>query len=237
MIPRSPSSTRTHASRAFSLIEMLVVVTIIVLLLVFSSPALSRTLMASKLASAGETVFGAISEAQQMAYASNVPVELRFFKVPDAFGSNPAYRSYQVFKIMQVTDGAGAAANVKESIEPANNLVNLPEGVIIVSDDALSPALMGDGLQDTKEGASVGYSGVPNAVYNAWRFMPDGTCRKVGKATSGFASLEFQKLTESFLTVTIESGQAISVQNLPKNFFTIQVDPFTGKARSYKPGF
>jgi uncharacterized protein (TIGR02596 family) len=190
--------------------------------------------MASKLASAGESVFGAISEAQQLAYASNVPVELRFFRVPDVFGANPAYRSYQVFKIMQVTDGSG---NVEESPEPANNLVNLPESIIIVSDDTLSPALKGDGLPDTKDGSGVGYSGVQNAVYNAWRFMPDGTCRKVGQATGGFASLEYQKLTESFITLTIESGQAITSQNLPKNFFTIQVDPFTGKARSYKPGF
>lgn len=224
-------------SRAFSLIEMLVVVTIIVLLLAFSAPALSRTLMASKLASAGESLFGAISEAQQIAYASNVPVELRFFKVPDTFGTNPAYRSYQIFKIVQVTEGSGAAATVKESLEAAGNLVNMPENVIIVPDDTLSPALSGDGLPDTKEGASVGYSGVKTAVYNAWRFMPDGSCRKVGKSSGGFATLEFQKLTESFITITIESGQAITSQNLPKNFFTIQVDPFTGKARSYKPGF
>ena len=231
------SSPRPPASRAFSLIEMLVVVTIIVLLLAFSAPALSRTLMASKLASAGESLFGAISEAQQVAYASNVPVELRFFKVPDAFGANPAYRSYQIFKIIQVTEGTGAAANVKESLEPANNLVNLPESVIIVADDTLSPALKGDGLPDSKEGSSVGYSGVQTAVYNAWRFMPDGSCRKVGQATGGFATLEYQTLTESFITLTIESGQAITMQNLPKNFFTIQVDPFTGKARSYKPGF
>lgn len=233
----APTSSRTSAARAFSLIEMLVVVTIIVLLLAFSAPALSRTLMASKLASAGESVFGAISEAQQISYASNVPVELRFFKVPDTFGANPAYRSYQIFKINQVTEGTGAAATTKESLDPANNLVNLPESVIIVPDDTLSPALKGDGLPDTKEGSSVGYSGVQKAVYNAWRFMPDGSCRKVGQSSGGFAALEYQKLTESFITLTTESGQAVTAQNLPNNFFTIQVDPFTGKAKSYKPGF
>jgi uncharacterized protein (TIGR02596 family) len=234
---KTPLSKRLRAFRAFSLIEMLVVVTIVVLLLAFSAPALSRTLMASKLSAAGESIFGAISEAQQIAYASNVPVELRFFKVPDAFGVNPAYRSYQIFKIIQVTDSTGGSAQVKESLEPVNNLVSLPESVIIVPDITLSPALSGDGLPDTKEGSSVGYSGVQTAVYNAWRFMPDGSCRKVGQSSGGFATLEYQTLTESFITLTTESGQVITAQNLPKNFFTIQVDPFTGKARTYKPGF
>lgn len=216
---------------------MLVVVAIIVLLMVFSQPALSRTLMASKLSGAGQALLGAVSQAQQLAFANNVPVDIRFFRVPDGFGENPAYRSYQVFKITQVTEGTGAGATIKESLIPEGNLVNLPENILIVADDELSPALSGDGLPDQRENSTIGYSGVEDATYNAWRFMPDGTCRKVGKSQDNMATLTYQTLTESFLTITSDTGQAITVANLPKNFFTIQVDPFTGKARSYKPGF
>jgi len=230
-------ASRTRAIRAFTLIELLVVVAIIVLLLAFSAPALSRTLMASKLSGAGDSLMGAISEAQQLAFANNVPVDLRFFKVPDSFGENPAYRSYQIFKITQVTEGVGASAVIKEFIVPSGNLVNLPENIVIVADDELSPAFSGDGLPDTRENSGNGYSGVQGATYQAWRFMPDGTCRKVGQSQDNMATLTYQKLTESFLTITSDTGQEITVANLPKNFFTIQVDPFTGKARSYKPGF
>lgn len=231
------SAPGTAKPSAFTLIELLVVVAIIVLLLTVSAPALSSMLMATKLSSAGESVLGAISEAQQVAYASNVPVELRFFKVPDAFGANPSYRSYQIFKILQVTSSTGSTGNLQESVQPVGNLVRLPESIVIVPDNTLSPALTGDGLPDTRQGSNVGYSGVESAVFNAWRFMPDGSCRKVGNNSGGMATLEYQKLTDSFITLTTDAGQAITVGNLPKNFFTIQVDPFTSKARSYKPGF
>lgn len=224
-------------SRAFTLIEMLVVIAIVVLLLVFSQPALSRTLMASKLSGAGESLMGAISEAQQLAFANNIPVDLRFFKIPDAFGENEAYRSYQIFKITQVAEGTGASATIKEVLVPSGNLVNLPENIVIPADDELSPAFQGEGLPDKRDGSDKGYSGVADATYQAWRFMPDGTCRKVGQAQNQMATLTYQTLTESFFTITSDAGQPITVENLPKNFFTIQVDPFTGKARSYKPGF
>lgn len=229
-----PSLRRT---KGFTLIEMLVVVAIIVLLLVFSQPALSRTLMSSKLSGAGQSLLGAISQAQQLAFANNVPVDIRFFKVKDAFGENPAYRSYQIFKITQVTEGTGTGATIKEQLIPEGNLVNLPENILIVDDEDLSPALSGDGLPDVRENSSTGYSGAEEATFNAWRFMPDGTCRKVGASQNNMATLTYQTLTESFLTITSDAGQPITVANLPKNFFTIQVDPFTGKARSYAPGF
>jgi hypothetical protein len=59
----------------------------------------------------------------------------------------------------------------------------------------------------------------------------------VGTTTDGLAVLTFQTLPESFFTITYDSGVQITAENLPKNFYTIQIDPFTGKARSYKPGF
>jgi len=228
--------------RAFSLIEMLVVVTIIVLLLAFSTPALMRTMQASRLSSTGDSLMGAISEAQQLAFSQNIPVELRFFAYDGDFGDNPLFRAYQMFKIVVISEGSSATAQLKESVVPTGNLIKMSEGIVIASDLELSPALSGEQIDDTKDGGGTpGYSGVSDATYSAIRFMPDGTCRKVGAFTTGdgvtLASLAFQTLPESFFTVTYDVGVEITVQNLPKNFYTIQVDPYTGKARSYKPGF
>lgn len=220
------------------MIEMLVVVTIIVLLLAFSAPALNKTMQASKLSSAGETVFGALSEAQQIAYSQNVPVEVRFFKFTENFDKSAIYHSYQIFKVTQTTTGTGAAAVVKDVLVPVENLTRLPEGIIIVTNTQLSPALQGDGFDDIKSADStIGYSGVSNAKFNAIRFLPDGTCRSVGTTTGGMAQMIFQKLSESYFTLTYDTGADITPENLPKNFVTIQIDPYTGKARSYKPGF
>jgi prepilin-type N-terminal cleavage/methylation domain-containing protein len=53
------SHVRGKVAQAFTLIEMLVVVTIIVLLLAFSTPALMRTMQSSRLASVGDSLMGA----------------------------------------------------------------------------------------------------------------------------------------------------------------------------------
>lgn len=224
---------------AFTLIEMLVVVAIIVLLMAFATPALMRTLQSSRLISTGETLLGAISEAQQLAYAQNVPVEIRFFKYQEpGFSSSPQlFRSYQMFKITLTNTGTGAGMTVSESIVPVNNLVKLPEGIVIAGSDELSKALSGEGLKDVKGTSTTGYSGVDGATYKALRFMTDGSCRAVSTTKEGFATLSYQTLPESFLTLTYDVGQELKTANLPKNFYTIQVDPFTGKARNYRPGF
>lgn len=231
--------SRPQFRQAFTMIEMLVVVTIIVLLLAFSTPALMRTMQASRLASVGDSLMGAISEAQQIASAQNVPVEIRFFSYPDPefAGSTSLFRSYQLFKIVLIADTSGAAGTLKESLVPVANLVRLPGGIIIASKAELSEALAGEGLPDTKDGASPGYSGVSSATYKALRFMTDGSCRTVALAQNGFAQLNYQTLPKSFFTIAYDSGQDVTLSNLGKNFYTIQVDPFTGKARNYRPGF
>lgn len=231
---------RGRSGAAFTLIEMLVVVSIIVLLMVFSTPALMRTLQASRLASVGDGLMGAISEAQQVAYAKNAPVEIRFFSYssPEFNDTAPLFRSYQMFRIVLETEGVGAATTVKETLEPVNNLVKLPDGIVIASSEDLSGALSGGGIKDVGEDDSpTGYSGVEGATYQALRFMTDGSCRAVSTSENGLAQLTYKTLPTSFFTITYDSGQDITLSSLPKNFYTIQIDPFTGKARNYRPGF
>jgi uncharacterized protein (TIGR02596 family) len=221
---------------------MLVVITIIVLLMAFSTPALMRSMQSTRLSSVGDSLLGSISEAQQMAFAQNTPIELRFFNHESEFGDNPLFRAYQLFKITTLNQGVGASGGVTESIVPLGSLVRFSEGIVIAAADALSPSLSGEMLQDTKaDGTTPGYSGVNEATYSAIRFMPDGSCRKVGATQTANsvtqAILTFQTLPESFFTITYDIGAEITIENLPKNFYTIQIDPFTGKARSYKPGF
>lgn len=224
---------------AFTLIEMLVVVSIVVLLLAFATPALTRTLQASRLSAAAEAIIGTVAEAQQASLSSNSPVELRFFSFRDNLDQTSLYHSYQIFKVTQVSQSASSAtSSIAEGVTPLGNLINLPEGIVIPTDADTSKALSGNGLEDTKDSGQTGYSGVPGATYKAFRFMPDGTCRTVGAAVGGLASLTFPNLPENYFTVTFDVGGAdITPDRLPKNFVTIQIDPYTGKARSYKPGF
>lgn len=239
---RRLSSSTPVCRRGFSLIEMLVVVTIIVMLLALATPALTRTMQSSQLAAAGEALLGAIAEAQQAATATNTPVEMRFFSFKDSLDQVAMYHSYQLFKITTQSNGGGAGAAVTEAVVPLENLVRLPDSIIIPMDITLSNAFYDNNginisLPDTKAGSQVGYSGVSQANYCAIRFLPDGTCRTVGATNNGVATMTFQYLAKNFITLTFGSGSAVTLSNLPGNFVTIQIDPYTGKARSYKPGF
>ena len=228
---------------AFTVIEMLVVITIVVIMLALSTPALMRTLQASKLASAGDTLLGAISQAQQLASTNNLPIEIRFFKFTtdlDIPGARQDFRAYQVFQVKTAALTSGSA--LTESFIPIGGLVRLPDSITLVADVDLSPLLNGTPQQDTKNGASPGYSGVAGATFNALRFMPDGTYRIPGTASnSGLTSLKFAvdttDITNCHVTLASDAGTAITKGNLPSNFYTIQIDPFTGKARTYRPGF
>jgi uncharacterized protein (TIGR02596 family) len=229
---------RRKCSLAFSLIEMLIVLAMVSMLLVMAAPSLNGVLNAYRLSSAGDTMMGMISEAQQLASSSNKPIEIRFFKYADEFGGNPSYRACMLFRVDQAVQGTGASATTSERLVPQGNLIKLPSGTMLVSDTDLSPLLQGDGPKDTAEGKPNGYSGVKDATYMALRFMTDGSCRKVLPVSSAvpFAQLAYQALNQSYFTIVIDQGGAVNLGNLPKNFYTIQIDPFTSKARSYKPG-
>lgn len=226
-------------SNAFTLVETLVVVSIIVLILALTGPSLLGTMQASKLTSAGGSMVGFFSEAQQLAVTLNTPVEVRFFRykvAPDTFES---YRSYQMFKVSTPSIVSGATVTFEELFEPIGQVFRLPEGVLIPQDNELSPLLSGDGFPDTTASKPNGYSGVADAKYVAIRFMTDGTCRRVTSVSTGtntIGSLVFQTLNQSYFTLAANIGRQMNLAALPKNFFTIQIDPFNGKTRSYRPG-
>lgn len=224
---------------AFTLVETLVVVSIIVLILALTGPTLLGTMQANKLTSAGSSLVGFLSEAQQLAVTLNAPVEVRFYRyqvAPDQFES---YRSYQMFKVTTPPVDPSVPWNFEELFEPIGQVFRLPEGIIIPRDSALSPVLDSDGFPDSTESKPNGYSGVENAKYVALRFMTDGTCRVVSTQATGASSLgtlTFTSLNQSYFTLAGNNGVQLTVSTLPKNFFTIQIDPLNGKARSYRPG-
>lgn len=202
-------------------------ITVISILLAFSAPALFNWQSGARLTGAGELIMTTLSEAQQTAFAQNLTVEVDFYAYPALAGAQPYFHSLRTFKV------ANRPGQSTETVTSLGELIRLPEGVVISLDRELSPALENPITPD-----SLHRSGVTNATYCAVRFLPDGTCRKVSVAdASGVSTMVLLGLQESFFTLHEDDGNVYSGGQPPKNFFTIQTDPYTGKSRSYRPGF
>lgn len=240
-------NTSRHRA-AFTLIELLVVISIIAMLLALGAPTVLNSIKSSRLTGAGEKLLGALSEAQQNAFSQNQPIEVRFYKAPGAIGNELQFRGYQFFRISTASIAAPAKNPGGKDVMPGDEVVSkygsynrLPENVMISADTApsgLSPMLDGPGLKDAGDAAG----GNPNdkkadLTYNAIRFLTDGTCRKVTSTTGGLATLSFLGLPQSYLTIVEDDGKTYTGASPPKNFYTIQTDPYTGKSRAYRPGF
>ncbi|CAN5668171.1 hypothetical protein BH11VER1_BH11VER1_17220 [soil metagenome] len=222
---RKSTKDRRFRHRAFTLIEMLIVITIIAILIAITAPAIFGTLKATRMTGAGQQLQGALSEAQQTAFAQNCAIEFRFYQYAGKLGDPAAIRGFQLFKI---TSPPGLNT---ETITKMGETIKLPDGVIVSSDAVLSPCVTAAFYPDAQ-----GNSGVAGADYSAIRFLPDGTCKKVS-SNGGLASLQFQTLAQSFMTIVEETGAAATPGEPTDNFYCIQIDPFTGRARAYRPGF
>ena len=83
-------------SKAFSLIELLIVMAIIVLLAAMTIPSMTGILGGSKVSMGVETVMGALSSARQLASTKNRQIEFRLITMADPtspFTTNSAIRA------------------------------------------------------------------------------------------------------------------------------------------------
>jgi uncharacterized protein (TIGR02596 family) len=220
----------------FTLVEMITVIGIIALLVALVTPALVDVIRSTRLGSAGDSLVNRISLAQQSAVSLNTEVELRFYKYIDENSDRPSDTAYYAYQVVS-TPPSGEA-------QPISDVYYLESGVILSSLQSLSPLLTASVQQRPNASGNFLFTpttkGIqPDAVtYAALRFYTDGSCRVLSENDAGTTAAEsataftIPPLTESFLTV-IESRDAEA--GLPKNFYCVQIDTYTGKTRVYRP--
>jgi len=209
-------------AHGFSLVELLVVLTIIVVLSALMIPSISSVMRGSALTQGAQKVFAEISLAHQTALAQDRQVEVRFYRVakaglPGETAGSPAtgkYRGMQSFTY----DSAGNATAL-------DKVQWLPDTVIMDSNSALSTLLAAGQVKSTWSAADpqVPLPGFGTAYTAcAFDFQPDGatTLNPIGQ--------------QWFVTLhTLYLGDNLGA--LPTNFEMYQIDPLNGHVQSYRP--
>lgn len=200
----SGSLRRTSRLQAFSLIELLVVMGVIVLIASLVVPSFSSIVVGTNLSRAGQIIGDELTLARQEAVTKNRDVIVRFYKWTEVGDSE--WRGIQLLSEIKV----GASTEVR----PLGRLKTLPQGVVLDSD--LSPILElpGETLENDvsppdKEGLSVA----------SFRFRANGTTQPQFANDANYVTV--RNLTAS--------------GNPPDNYYTLQINPVTGKVSTYRP--
>ena len=214
-------TTPSKRVNAFTLVEMLAVLGIIVVLLALLAPAVNTIVRGPLVTQAADTVAGIFNLGRQTAIANNQSVEVRFYQYgdPSVTGqsvANPASGNYRAIQLYLISDNATAT--------PVGAVVNCPQGIIADSGTTIS-TLLAIGTQAKTWTTTDPQVSLPRAgtSYNCcvFRFRPDGSTN-LPPTTSWFITLH-----------NLIDGDGRTTP--PPNYVTIQVDPTNGESIVYRP--
>lgn len=144
-----------------------------------------------------------LSVARQEAVTRNRDVEVRFYYLTN--GGVTGWRALQLWTLEQTANGP--------TTNTSSRITLLPDGVVIATNDSLSPL-----VTDSPHSGTVNLGAYGSTPYKSFRFRPNGATEiAVGNA--------------DFLTLAPASDTSAR----PVNFYTLQVDSLTGKAKVIRP--
>lgn len=201
------NQTQSVQRQAFSLVELLVVIALVGLLAVLAVPALNSVMRGSNINIAGQTIIDELALARQDAVSRNRDVMVRFYYMTNS--SSPGWRAMRRWYIEQGTNGP-----VTNSV---GRLIKIPEGIIIASNNNLSPLITA--MTNSVSTGTESIAGYGSASYVGFRFRANGSLDNTVTAANGYLTIKAANDTDE----------------TPKNYFTIQLNPLTGKALIFRP--
>lgn len=213
---------RTSARRpgpAFTLVELLVVMAIMIILLALVLPATTSLMRSMNIGRAASMITDEMNFARQTALARNRDVEVRLYAFPSAL--NNGIKQFRAIRTL-LADGTDATKSV-----PLSRIKYLPDPIIISKQSAFSTLL--DYGNSSRSGLVHTNETVPSAgsvEYVSFLFRANGgtSLKPLSPPTGNW-----------YLTLYAENAPTDGANNLPKNYFTAQIDPVTGRVRSYRP--
>lgn len=202
-----------NSKRGFSLVELLIVVSVIGILLAIAAPNVFSLLNAHTLTGEGTLLRNKLTLAQQMALAKNSDVEVRFFKMEEegSAGGRGSYRAFQLFMYNELGE-----------MNPITDLFRVKPPAFLNENMStlLGAGSTAEGRYEVNEG-----SRKVSREFVGFRFKPDGSTDLDIYAPSG----------DTWYLVLIQGEENLGGSTLPKNYFVVQVDPFNGRVTEFRP--
>lgn len=198
-------------AHAFTLVETVIVVAIVAMLFSVAAPYTLAAIQSASLSSAGETLMQKISQAQQRASTENRPIGLDFF-----YYNKDEVKGCHAIQLVSYNPATNAAT----PLEPP---VYWGEGRAVLVEGALSP-MFTTNLPVTSTGpATLAPFKNLGATFYRILFYPNGSTNlKV-------------PLRMAYFTLISTKNYTAEISTPPPNYYTVQVDPITGRGHSYRP--
>ncbi len=190
--------------KAFSLIELLIVIAIMAIMVSLSIPAMNSIAQGNGVNRAGQTIGDMIILGRQEAVAKNRDVEVRII---NASANQAGSGGLIAVQLWELTD---------TSARPLSKVGRLPEGIAVSSNASLSPLLKAD---NSVSSGTTNFGSLGNCGYMAFKI------RANGMLSSSVT------MSNNFLTI----GASSDTQSPPANYYTIRVNPVTGRVNIYRP--
>lgn len=203
-------SERGALRAAFTLVEIVVVLAIITIIMAFSTPYAFSVIQSASVTSVGDTLMQKISQAQQTAMTENRVTALQFYVY-----EKDAVTACHAMQLMSVDPATNEAKPIEEPIFFA-------DGRVVIAQGMLSPLFNYTLPADTGAANAEPFKSLTATFYRV-RFYPNGG-----------TSLSIP-LRQAYFTLMPANAYKSGMEEAPKNYYSIQIDPVVGRPRSYRP--
>jgi len=211
----------SRTAQGFTLIEILIVVTILALLLSLTANISQGVVDSMNFRQAIQNLKGKMESARQTAITTNRTILVRLVKGKDELG-NEIWNGVQIGHAEIITDPADdnyappVAGNFTPKFIPADPVERLPLGLAFHDSPEFS-SLLSD-LEGITHGTTTNEGGLTES-YASFVFQPDGRCALT--------------INEAW-TLTVIKQEDLQASELPPDYVTLQLDPRTARTRIYR---
>lgn len=193
------------------MVELVIVVAIMVMLIAVATPYTLGALQSANLTSAGDTLMQKLAMAQQRSLTENRPVGLDFY-----YYSEDNVQGCHAIQMISYNP----ATNQVTQLEPPVYWNKLS---VVIVEGALSPMFSTNQTPLSTGQATQNPFKSLNATYYRVIFYPNGS-----------TSLRVP-LRTAYLTLISTKSYKADLSKAPPDYYTVQIDPVTGRGHSYRP--